>query len=47
MNLNSFCFKVLPGFIKSGGILPEPAALLDCSLLIIVHISLYLGDGTS
>jgi len=46
MNLNSFYFKVLPVFIKSGGILSKPAALLDSSLLIILHISLYLGDDT-
>ena len=42
-NSYSFCFKVHhPFFINSGGILSEPAALLDFSLLIIVHISLCL-----
>jgi len=32
---------------NSGGILSVPAALLDFSLLIIVHMSLYFCDDTS
>jgi len=41
INLCNLCFKVLPlFFINSGGILSEPAALLNFILLIIIHISL-------
>ena len=48
INLLIYCFELLPPcLISSDGILSEPEALLEFSLLIIVHIPLYFGDDTS